>query len=125
MNNAPKLMIPFLLLSYSVESAPLYFNSTEVIEAGTWDWNNKGYIIGGGDGNYGNLTLKGSSGYNHSFNVGVDGGDGFLNISESAKNLNKNTYFSTGTVSNGNDSVSDTKGTINIIGPGHWTYNHT
>jgi len=118
MNNVPKLMIPFFLLSCSVESAPLYFNSTEVVEVGTWDWNNKGYIIGGGDGNYGNLTLKGSSGYNHSFNVGVDGGNGILTLSESTKNLNKNTYFSTGTVSTGNNSVSNTIGTINIIGQG-------
>lgn len=117
MKNTPRSMISLFLLSCSVESAPLYFNSTEVVEAGTWDWKSKGYIIGGGDGNYGNLTLIGSSGYNHSFNVGVDGGDGFLTISEFTKNLNNNTYLSAGTVSKGDNSVSNTNGMINIIGP--------
>lgn len=82
----PKV-IALLSLSWSVSAAPLYFYSIETLEYGVWDWGNKGYIIGGGDENYGGLILKGSSGYNHSFSIGVDGGNGSLTISESTKNL--------------------------------------
>lgn len=98
------------LMSWSASSAPLYFNSSEVTEDGTWDWENKGYIIGGGDGQSGELILKGTSTYNHSFSVGVDGGKGSLTIAENAKNLNSDNTFKVGTVSEGNNSVNDTTG---------------
>lgn len=106
------------LISWTASAAPLYFNSSEVVESGTWDWKNKGYIIGGGDGENGDLILKGNSSYNHSFSVGFDGGKGSLTIAENVKNLNSNNNFSVGTVSEGSNSVSNTNGTINIIGSG-------
>ncbi|MGC6099256.1 autotransporter outer membrane beta-barrel domain-containing protein [Enterobacter sp. ku-bf2] len=105
------------LMSWSASSAPLYFNSSEVTEDGTWDWENKGYIIGGGDGQSGELILKGTSTYNHSFSVGVDGGKGSLTIAENAKNLNSDNTFKVGTVSEGNNSVNDTTGVLNLTGP--------
>lgn len=44
-----------ILLSLPASAAPLYFNSSEVLEDGIWDWENKGYIIGGGGGIVGSL----------------------------------------------------------------------
>ncbi|CBG88400.1 putative outer membrane autotransporter [Citrobacter rodentium ICC168] len=105
-----------MLLSWSTSASTLYFNSSEIVEDGTWDWENKGYVIGGGEGNNGKLILKGSSSYNHFFNVGMNGGNGSLTISEYAKNLNANTSFSVGTVSSDNISVNNTIGTLNIKG---------
>lgn len=106
-----------MLLSWSTSATPLYFNSTETITSGTWDWENKGYIIGGGEGNAGELNLKGSASYNHPFTIGFNGGKGTLTLSESAKNLNDNTYFEVGFVSSDNNSVSDTEGILTIKGP--------
>lgn len=105
-----------VLLSWSASASAIYFNSTEVSEEGTWDWKNKGYIIGGGEGNYGELSLKGSASYNHAFTVGLDGGNGSLTLSESAKNLNNSTYFSVGTASKGISSANDTVGVLNLVG---------
>ncbi|NUU68278.1 autotransporter outer membrane beta-barrel domain-containing protein [Enterobacteriaceae bacterium BIT-l23] len=105
------------LLSFSVSAAPPYFNSSEVLSDGLWDRETKGDIIGGGDGNIGNLVLKGSSTYANPFSIGLNGGDGSLTISESAKNINSTTYFAVGTVGTENNYTSNTHGVLNLVGP--------
>ncbi len=105
------------LLSCSVSAAPPYFNSSEVWSDGLWDRNTKGDIIGGGDGNTGNLLLKGSSTYNSSFTVGLDGGNGSLTLSESATNINNTTYFAVGTVTTERTPIYNTHGILNLVGP--------
>ncbi len=94
----------------------LYYNTTGEHSAGVWDWQSLGYIIGAGENNSGDLTLKGTSGYDHDFSVGKDGGKGTLTISEFSRNVNDTTYFSVGSVTKENVTLSNTEGVLNLVG---------
>ncbi|QHM72696.1 autotransporter outer membrane beta-barrel domain-containing protein [Mixta intestinalis] len=105
-----------------INSAPtafadtIYYNSTGVHSSGVWDWQSLGYVIGAGDNNSAELTLKGTSGYDHAFSVGKDGGKGTLTISEFSRNVNDTTYFSVGSVTKENMTLSNTEGVLNLVG---------
>jgi autotransporter family porin len=105
-----------------INSAPtafadtIYYNSTGVHSSGVWDWQSLGYVIGAGENNSAELTLKGTSGYDHAFSVGKDGGKGTLTISEFSRNVNDTTYFSVGSVTKENMTLSNTEGVLNLVG---------
>ncbi|WP_235432614.1 autotransporter outer membrane beta-barrel domain-containing protein [Pragia fontium] len=102
----------------SAKAAPPYFNDSDVVSSGVWDWKNKGNVIGGGDGNRGELILQGSASYNNDFSVGYNGGNGVLTIKDNAINANGLTRFQIGTVYPRNTPSSETHGVLNLIGSG-------
>ncbi|MBK5143128.1 autotransporter outer membrane beta-barrel domain-containing protein [Budviciaceae bacterium BWR-B9] len=105
-------------ISYSVNAAPPYYNESGTASSGLWDWENKGNVIGGDDGNRGELILQGSASYNNMFSVGYNGGNGALTIKDNATHTGETTRFYVGFVSNTQPRTEDTVGVLNLIGSG-------
>lgn len=116
-------VIATLSISCSANAVPPYYNDSGVVSSGLWDWQNKGNVIGGGDGNSGELILQGSASYNNSFSVGYNGASGSLTIKDNAANVNGTTGFKVGTTYYNQALGHETSGTLNLIGQGIGTIN--
>ncbi|GKX54657.1 hypothetical protein SOASR030_07690 [Leminorella grimontii] len=106
------------LVSNSIYAAPPHYNNTGEVSSGLWDWENQGNVIGGGDGNSGELVLQGSASYNNPFFVGYNGGNGSLTIKDNAAFIGEITSFNVGTATSQITQSNETKGVLNLIGAG-------
>ncbi|VFS47241.1 hypothetical protein [Budvicia aquatica] len=115
-------IIATLSISYSANAVPPYYNDSGVVSSGLWDWQNKGNVIGGGDGNSGELILQGSASYNNSFSVGYNGASGSLTIKDNAANVNGTTGFKVGTTYYNQALGHETSGTFKSDRPRYRYY---